>query len=63
MNDFTLVLRSMFIDFPGDFLGVGCLRDMSMRDGQMVFTTDRSLRLSVVLLFELGFSSAEDESS
>ena len=53
----------MFIGFAGGFLGVGCLRDISMRDGQMVFTTDRSVRLSVVLLFELGFSSAEDESS
>ena len=26
----------MFIGFAGGFLGVGCLRDISMRDGQMV---------------------------
>ena len=32
----TLVLRPLFIGFAGGFLGVGCLRDISMRDGQMV---------------------------
>lgn len=32
----------MLVGLAGGFLGVGCLRDMSMRDGQMVLS-NRSL--------------------